>query len=137
MKKVLALILALVLVLSLAACGGSGEKKENTTETTKAEITTDSLLGEWYRTNDVYSDANDTALARQLLKGGMVKWWPKGKGLPVDWDEAFTSETWELNDDCVTISYQFYGGRVERRVYEIIDENTMKDVSCGAVFKKQ
>ena len=138
MKKILALMLALVLVLSLVACGGSGsgsgsnEKQEET----EAEITTDSLLGEWYRINDVHNDVNDQAEARKLLKGGAVKTW-MDKEKPVDWNEANSSETWELKDGCVIITYQFYGGREERRVYEVIDENTMKDVECGAEFKKQ
>lgn len=54
MKKVLALILAIVLVLSLAACGGGGSSNSNGGEDTTSN-NTNTIVGKWKLSSTDYS----------------------------------------------------------------------------------
>ena len=133
MKKVLALMLALVFVLSLAACGGnsSEEKKDNVS----SEITTDSLIGEWWRADGQYKNAVISAM--NLYKGGLVKI-AYCKEPPIDWEENNRTGTWEIKDDCVFITYPWgTEGDLVYTSFEIIDENTLKQVDNEKMFNKQ
>ncbi len=132
MKKVLALILALVLVLSLAACGGGSSSEE-----TKAEITTDSLIGDWYRTDDYETFDNGKAkdlieVEIRLLKGGIYK---SSLAANPNWDEFGTND-WEIKDGCVILT-EHYSTRDFNYAYEIIDENTIKRVDTDTVYNKK
>ena len=81
MKKVLALLLALVLVLSLAACGGSKESqavssKESQTDTNKesqTEIDAEKfVIGRWERTRVATFDNQNNFSKGDTLKDTLV-----------------------------------------------------------------
>lgn len=77
MKKVLALLLALVLVLSLAACGG-GEKKEDTlgeaVDITEAVEDTTLKVGDTAET-DLYTVKLTSIEFLNAIKNGQVHYW--------------------------------------------------------------
>ena len=135
MKKVLALLLALVLVLSLAACGGGSSSNVESSsvesqEETEKEITADSLIGVWVR------DTFDTDLvAIQLLKGGIAKSQINSEP-PFDWSNNMFNDTWELKDGYIHLDKSF-SETVFHYSFEIIDENTIQQVDNGNKFKRQ
>lgn len=98
MKKVLALLLAMVLVLSLAACGGQqGLKSEDCIGTwvNSYKLTEHSLGG------DAGDDFNNTI---ELYKGGTGR---------ISWNNETTGENhgdislkWEIADDIINIDYE-------------------------------
>lgn len=123
MKKVLALVLSLVFMLSLAACGGgngssSGNTSENTTtENTTTEATLDkndpsNYIGTWvssYKLTEDYvsgEKAGDICNATiELYKGGTgkISWYNVTRGV----DRGDSSLKWEIVDDVINVNCQY------------------------------
>ncbi|MEE3492176.1 LptM family lipoprotein [Ruminococcus sp.] len=107
MKKVLALVMALVLVLSLAACGGGNTT--STEETTSVKNDVASYLGKWKGDDAMYLTFNKGGVGRyDILNGGFdFTYEVKDEVVKVDIN---TSEqdffaVLELNDDCTVLTF--------------------------------
>ena len=110
MKKVLALMLALVMAVSLASCGGGEEKKDNanTTEATSegTVLTKDTCIGTWVQNDKLSKDPSSAPMFGQIMdleKGGV------GKGYLDESerkDDSYAPLSWEIKDDCLIVTLQ-------------------------------
>lgn len=117
MKKTLALLLALVLMLSLCACGG--EKVEETTNQQTAQKTDET------QANDVL-DKNDTSnyygiwetehWCLDLKKGGV------GRYEPTYDRSGYYDMEWEVKDEVLVVRFSGFGGMEFKAVLELNDD---------------
>ena len=106
MKKVISLILALVLCLSLCACGGS--------------VDSDKLVGEW--------ESSDGPTGFVLLESGNVIMGCYSLEQASQTGNHEYSGTWEVEGDYLIIHYEalIEGGSIRQAVvYEITDKDTV------------
>ena len=125
MKKVLVLMLALVLVLSLAACGG---------ETKTKELTTDDCVGTWLLDsgNGIVFSSNETSNQIEIIRGGVANAYVKSN--------AYVECNWEIVDNALKISHESMGMGTtfsSTFVFEV-DGDTMTSLDAyGSVYKKK
>lgn len=106
MKKYLALLLALVLALSLAACGGSSDESDTgdstdaqATETTDAEATTDASAD---------TGASDTSLWSTVTREAV----PDLAGTTWNYSGGYINGA-EMTQEELTASLETYGGKLQ------------------------
>ena len=130
MKKALSLILALVLCLSLCACGGNaGDEPQKQTEESKEALSSEDFIGSWEceYTSDVdnsFVSLGDSITARiEIYEAGIAK--IIATNTTKEKEHENYSATWEIKDDCY-IRITFTAAVEVTRAYKI-------DVS-GAVY---
>ena len=96
MKKTVSLILALMMCLSLCACGGNGDTN-TPAESQPAELK-DSVLGTWER-KFTTSEGQNVKQIIEIYKGGT------GKFLIYSDGESSYQASWEIKDDVLNFTY--------------------------------
>ena len=130
MKKVLALMLELVLVLSLAACGGSGDKKEDTADN---KLSNDKIIGSsWEFYKDLSNNSEYYINTMEFYKGGTAKGFSEEDKVS---KKSWYDLTWEIKDDCLCISLQNVHGGPTITAFEL-DGDYLKSTDGQVCFVK-
>ena len=110
MKKILSLMLAMVLVLSLAACGG-GAKSENNGKEKGGESVEEAVIGDWtgdYVYNGIsigdhsFDAGQSVTTTLNIFKGGTIQFMLHNNETNSEMD--FNGK-WEISDDVLVITY--------------------------------
>lgn len=102
-KRLLSLIFAAMMALSLTACGNDVPPQDSTGNTDKVEQTPPDLKGEWEQTNknseDSYQTAtitDDTITVNWVMPDSKALYWAGSFEAPTTADEPYT---WESKND--------------------------------------
>lgn len=100
MKKLFALLLALVMSISLVACGGGGDTKNTNNTTSQPDVTElkDYAIGTWERSFTA-STGENIKQVMEIYKGGT------GKFIIYSNNDGEFSATWEIQDDVLNFTY--------------------------------
>ena len=120
MKKMLALILALILLLNLCACGAA-EAQEKKAEENVEEALPDPVIGSWTLTGLELEGADVSAYAVQF--DIRLEFRPDGSGTVTSGEDSF-SVTWQNG--------AFYDGR--ERIAYTVEGDTLSFLSDGMTF---
>lgn len=103
MKKVISLVLALLMCLSLCACGGNNapEATETPTETQTIELK-DCVVGTWER-NFTTSDGEEVKQVIEAYKGGTGKFFIYTVENGLEKNGSFQA-SWEIRDDVLNFT---------------------------------
>jgi len=115
MKKTISMLLALVMCLSLCACGGGNDAPATETPTTEAPTTavldkndSANYIGEW-----------ETEFYRLIItKGGVGKYGEVSK------DHGYYDLDWEVKDEVLITQISFFGME-HKAVLELNEDGTM------------
>lgn len=118
MKKAITILLALMMVLSLAACGGGSAKKSKDVET--------DLQGKWdYSFNAKINNA--LCLESYEFSNGKVRYVFKNNGNTLEDKQG----QYEIGDGIITIT-----GEVSKEFEFQYDNNSLKLISGGREYEK-
>ena len=147
MKKVLSLILALVMCLSLCACGGTSNGTEPTiteptiTEPTEKELK-DLVVGTWIR--EYTFDGKSFVTTINIYKGGTGTFQTEDDYSITDYiggEEVPDSTTWEIVDDVLNIEIAgdglFTDNTIMGFVYSNEEAETLQTVDGTKTYYRQ
>lgn len=129
MKRLIALLLAAVLALSLAACGGSGESEQRDAiltitkaDGTEETMTSDELM-DIYEENEI--NYNDNYMGCEVVVEGYV----------LDIEQGSREIFNNISADTVEISLEGYNGTRGIEFWIVMDDDSYKDLDFSTITK--